>query len=521
MKKFGASSISLTFCLSLTVITARAQQAPVNLRSASSFAALAATTVTVTGAGAITGNIGIFPNTAYVAGTPPVTVNGTVYAGGPVAAQAQADLTTAFNDAAGRSVGAITVAGNIGGQTLAPGLYTSTSSLAISSGDLTLDAQGNANAVWIFQIASTLTTTSGRQVVLAGGANAANVFWQVGSSATIGTTSVFQGTILAAVSITMATGSTLAGRALAMGGAVTIDTGGGSSATIPVAFSPCDVNQDGTTNGIDAQGMVNEALGARSPANDLNADGVVNVVDIQIDLNAVLKLGCSASAATDAPAITAVVNAANLRSGPIAPGEVVAIFGGGLGSARVQVLFDGTPAPLTYVSPARIDCVAPYEMSGKGRTEIQVRYQDRASIPFPLDTAAANPAIFTTAGSGTGPAAVLNQDQSANSPENPAARGSIVVLFITGEGQTSPPGMTGKITAMSDRTPQPLLPIAVLFDGQPVSVTFYGEAPGVISGVMQLSVRIPSTVPSGEIPISVSVGGNRSQNDVTVSVRER
>jgi uncharacterized protein (TIGR03437 family) len=249
MKKFSTLVVSLTFGLCLTVITATAQQAPVNLRSASTFAALAGTTVTVTGGGTITGNIGIFPGTAYVPGTPAVTVNGTVYAGGPVASQAQADLTTAYNDAAGRSVAPVTVAGNIGGQTLAPGLYKSTSSLAISSGNLTLDAQGNANAVWIFQIASTLTTTSGRQVILANGASAANIFWQVGSSATIGTTSVFQGNILAAVSITMDTGATLAGRALAMGGAVSIDTGGGSSTTVPVAPTAPAVTSTVPANG--------------------------------------------------------------------------------------------------------------------------------------------------------------------------------------------------------------------------------------------------------------------------------
>ncbi len=235
MKNFSALFVSLTLGLCLTVITATAQQAVVNLGSDSSFAVLGGTTVTVTGGGTITGNVGIFPGTAYVAGTPAVTVNGTVYAGGTVASQAQADLTTAYNDAAGRTVAPVTVAGNIGGQTLVPGLYKSTSSLAISSGNLTLDAQGNANGVWIFQIASTLTTTPGRQVILANGANAANIFWQVGSSATIGTTSVFEGNILAAESITMATGSTLSGRALAIGGAVSIDTGGGSSTTVPVA----------------------------------------------------------------------------------------------------------------------------------------------------------------------------------------------------------------------------------------------------------------------------------------------
>src|SRR5580698_1317145 len=247
MKKF--SVVSLTFGVCLTAVTAMAQQAAVNLGSDTTFAVLGGTTVTVTGGGTITGNVGIYPGTAYVAGNPAVKVNGTIYAGGPVAAQAQADLTTAYNDAAGRTVAAITVSGNLGGQTLAPGLYKSTSSLAISSGNLTLDAQGNAAAVWIFQIASTLTTTSGLQVILANGANAANIFWQVGTSATIGTTCVFQGNILAGVSISLLTGSTISGRALAIGGAVTIDTGGGSSTTIPVAPTSPTVTSTVPANG--------------------------------------------------------------------------------------------------------------------------------------------------------------------------------------------------------------------------------------------------------------------------------
>jgi hypothetical protein len=198
-------------------------KAPVNLGSASNFAVLAGSTVTNTGGSQITGDLGVSPGTA-VTGFPPGTVNGTIHAGDPVAAQAILDLTTAFNDAAGRSTGPVSVAGNLGGQTLPPGLYKSTSSLAISSGDLTLDAQGDANAVFIFQMASTLTTTSGRQVILSGGAKASNVFWQVGSSATLGTTSVFKGNILADQSITLDTGATLDGRALTRIGAVTLDT---------------------------------------------------------------------------------------------------------------------------------------------------------------------------------------------------------------------------------------------------------------------------------------------------------
>ena len=131
-------------------------------------------------------------------------------------------MTTAYNDAAGRKLCAVTVAGNIGGETLAPGLYKSTSSLAISSGNLTLDAQGNADAVFIFQMASTLTVTSGLQVILAGGAQSGNVFWQVGTSATMGTTSAFQGTVMANQAISMDTGATINGRALASIAAVTL-----------------------------------------------------------------------------------------------------------------------------------------------------------------------------------------------------------------------------------------------------------------------------------------------------------
>jgi hypothetical protein len=117
----------------------------------------------------------------------------------------------------------VTLSGNIGGLTLTPGLYKSTSSLAVSSGDVTFDAKGNANALLIIQIATTLTTTSGRQVILAGGAKASNIFWQVGSSATFGTTSVFKGIVMASQSITFNTGASLDGKALTSSGSVTME----------------------------------------------------------------------------------------------------------------------------------------------------------------------------------------------------------------------------------------------------------------------------------------------------------
>jgi hypothetical protein len=206
-----------------------AGQAPVVLGAAGQFAVLAGSTATSLNATMINGDLGVSPGTA-VTGFPPGIINGATHAGDSAAAQAQLALTSAFNDAAGRTLNPVSVAGNLGGQTLAPGLYKSTSSVEISSGDLTLDAQGDANAVFIFQIATTLITTAGRQVILSGGAKAANVFWQVGSSATLGTTSVFKGTIMADQAISLATGATLEGRALARIAAVTMD---GNTITIP------------------------------------------------------------------------------------------------------------------------------------------------------------------------------------------------------------------------------------------------------------------------------------------------
>jgi hypothetical protein len=147
------------------------------------------------------------------------------------AAQAIADLLAAYNDAAGRTTSPVAVAGNLGGQTLGCGLYKSTSSLEISSGDLTLDGHGDPTAVWIFQMASTFQTVSGRQVLLAGGAKSENVFWQVGTSATLGTTSVVEGTIMADQSITLLTGAVLNGRALARIAAVNLD---GNAIVVPV-----------------------------------------------------------------------------------------------------------------------------------------------------------------------------------------------------------------------------------------------------------------------------------------------
>lgn len=193
----------------------------VDLGTATSFAVLAGTTITSTGLTIITGDVGVSPGTAIVV-SPPGAIFGTTHSNDAVAIQAQIDLTAAYNDAATQpSTG--TVSGNIGGSTFTPGVYQSTSSLDIT-GTLTLDAQGDPNAVFIFQMASTLTTEAGdSSVLLINGAQACNVFWQVGSSATLGTNTIFQGTILALTSITATTGAAVSGRLLARNAAVTLD----------------------------------------------------------------------------------------------------------------------------------------------------------------------------------------------------------------------------------------------------------------------------------------------------------
>lgn len=194
------------------------------------FSVLAGSTVTNTGSTVISGDVGVSPGTA-VTGFPPGLASGAIHKADGAAAQAQSALTTAYIDAAGRS-GGTTVAGDLVGKTLTAGVYKSTSSLALS-GDVTLDAQGDPAAVFIFQISSTLTTGSGSHVVLANGASACNIFWQVGSSATLGTNSVFKGNILALTSITLTTGVHMQGRALARNGAVTLDTNVITGCTCP------------------------------------------------------------------------------------------------------------------------------------------------------------------------------------------------------------------------------------------------------------------------------------------------
>lgn len=216
-------------------------QAAPTLGTAQTFAVMAGSTVTNVGATTLVGDLGVAPGLAITGFPPGLVTGGTVHAGDATALQAQAGVTTAYNVLAGDACNGDLTGKDLGGLTLTQGVYCFSSSAQLT-GTLVLDAQGSAGAVFIFQIGSTLTTASNASVVVINGGQGCNVFWQVGSSATLGTGTTFTGSILALTSITLNTGVSLAGRALARNGAVTMHTD-------HVAAGSCSAAPDGGGGG--------------------------------------------------------------------------------------------------------------------------------------------------------------------------------------------------------------------------------------------------------------------------------
>jgi uncharacterized protein (TIGR03437 family) len=227
-----------------------------------------------------------------------------------------------------------------------------------------------------------------------------------------------------------------------------------------------------------------------------------------------------------------VTNAGSYAANGVSPGEIVTLFGFNLGapaSGQIQdgaltanignttILFDGTPAPLVYIGGTQDSVVVPYEVADKTSTTITVKIGgDSASVQVPVVAAA--PALFTANASGTGQAAALNQDGTANSPLNPANPGDIVVLFGTGEGLVEPVPRDGAISAVP--TPIPVLPITVTIGNQMAEVTYAAEAPSLTAGVIQMNVRIPAGISDNQqVPVRWSAGTHSSQQGTTIAVK--
>jgi uncharacterized protein (TIGR03437 family) len=187
------------------------------------------------------------------------------------------------------------------------------------------------------------------------------------------------------------------------------------------------------------------------------------------------------------------------------------------------VTFNGFLAPLIYVSATQINAVVPYEVAGTLSPRMQVNYLGQTSNAYQLQSAVSVPAIFTLNAAGTGEGAILNQNGTYNS-QTAATRGSTIMVFITGEGQTAPSGVNGKVSTLNTSgvgplTPAPLQPVSALIGGVPAPVQFAGEAPGAVSGVLQINIQVPANAPTGNIPITIYIGANSTQPGVTVSVQ--
>jgi uncharacterized protein (TIGR03437 family) len=229
-----------------------------------------------------------------------------------------------------------------------------------------------------------------------------------------------------------------------------------------------------------------------------------------------------------------VCNAGSYQCGAVSPGEIVSLFGDVIGTERlaqavpsggyfpnraggVQVLFDNTPATLIYEYAQQTSVIVPYATAQRAQTAITVINNGIASTTVTVPVQAAIPGIFSADSSGTGQGAVLNADNSLNSRSQPATKGQPIVLFMTGEGQTNPAGVDGKLAASV--YPKPVLPVTVTIGGRQARVDYYGAAPTLVAGVMQVNAVVPEDAPSGDLAVVVNVGGVRSQANLTVAVR--
>jgi uncharacterized protein (TIGR03437 family) len=236
------------------------------------------------------------------------------------------------------------------------------------------------------------------------------------------------------------------------------------------------------------------------------------------------------------PVISAVENAASYAQNAISPGEVITIFGWGLGAtapAQMQenssglvetalsdtlVLFDGLAGPVLYASAAQVNAIVPFSLSGQS-TQVQVQYQQQLSDPVNVAVVPTSPGLFSADSSGTGQGLILNSDGTANSQDNPAPGSSTITLYLTGVGQTAPTGQDGAMLTSGD-LPQPVASVSAQIGGQPTQVLGASGVPDTVTGIVQVKLQIPPGSPGGpSVPVVVQVGGNSTQDGLTVAIQ--
>jgi len=281
--------------------------------------------------------------------------------------------------------------------------------------------------------------------------------------------------------------------------------------------------------------FVNMNLNASAGLHTLN---VINLFSTDSNGNAVATTSTGGGISVQGSAgsriqPSGVLNAASLVSGPVAPGEIVTLIGSAIGPGGnfqpdssatstalggTSVLFDTFPAPLLYAGPNQINAIVPFEVSGQSSTQMSIMTGGQLVAGFSLPVSAAGPAIFTLDGSGIGPAVVLNQDLSVNSPSNPADRGSVVVVYANGAGMMNPVPVDGQVTGTSPG--HPTLPVSVQIGGIDAAIQYQGAAPGLVAGVLQVNCIVPQNITPGDaVGIQLRVGDASSPPGAVVAVR--
>jgi len=242
------------------------------------------------------------------------------------------------------------------------------------------------------------------------------------------------------------------------------------------------------------------------------------------------------------PVVLAITSAASLQPSAVSPGDIVTLFGNGIGPvnpptgtsftptatgtvpttlANVSITFNNVPAPLIFVSQDQINAIVPYEVGGQTSVPVVVTNNGTASASFTVPVVAVAPAIFALSENGSGQGAIENSDASVNGTGNPAAPGSIISIYATGEGQLVPRGTTGCITGGTLPLPKPVAAVSVTIGGEPASsITYAGEAPDSVCGLIQINATLPSDLSAGPQPIVLTIGNaSNTGQSITVAVK--
>ena len=463
------------------------------------------------------------------------------------------NVTLTVNNPGGGTTGNVTVSPTLltfaAAQGSNPAAQTVSVSSAAGAAGVTFTTQVTAGGTWLSTSASALNTTpatltiSVNSSVLAANTYSGNILITPSGGLAVNIPVTLTVTAPAAISATptsltfdyrlgdaapAAKPLTVSGSGVAFTATAT-STGNWLVVTPATGTAPGTVNVSINKDNISATGTLNGTVLVAATG------GTPGSTTVNVTLNVTSLL----------PTLSRVTNAASYASNAISPGEIITLFANDpahpIGPATpalltldasgnvatsiggVQVTVQGFNCPMIYASASQVSAVVPYEVKFYATATVLVKYIGQGSNGVLMTVATTVPGLFTTLATGTGPGAILNSDLSPNSAANPAARGDIVVIYMTGEGETSPGGVTGKVTTVASPpaplTPGPLLQPSVMIGGQPAQWTFAGEAPGFVSGVMQLNVVVPTNIAAGDQPIVVTIGGIPSQQGVIVSVK--